>query len=117
MAQEDAFKITYATLSAPSEEMHLEYDRAIDKVRKGMGNTHAMWIDGREVSGLKAILLDKTHELKVGDPLARDTFMGPLISKQACRNFERYVADATGTERSSVEESFSPTSHSTRDTS
>ncbi len=36
MAQEDAFKITYATLSAPSEEMHLEYDRAIEKVRKGM---------------------------------------------------------------------------------
>ncbi len=51
MAQEDTFKITYATLSAPSEEMHLEYDRAIEKVRKGMGNTHAMWIDGREVSG------------------------------------------------------------------
>ncbi len=36
MAQEDTFKITYATLSAPSEEMHLEYDRAIEKVRKGI---------------------------------------------------------------------------------
>ncbi len=51
MAQEDAFKITYATLSAPSEEMHLEYDRALENVRKGMGNTRSMWIDGREVSG------------------------------------------------------------------
>ena len=41
MPQEDAFKITYATLSAPSEEMHLEFDRAIDS-STGWVNMDAM---------------------------------------------------------------------------
>lgn len=41
-----------------------------------------------------AKLLAKTEALRVGDPRARDTFMGTVIDKNAFADFQRYVAQA-----------------------
>ncbi len=43
------FKITYSSLSAPPEEMHREYDAAVEHVRSGLGKTHPIWIGARSV--------------------------------------------------------------------
>lgn len=41
-----------------------------------------------------ALLLDKTSKLKVGNPLERDVYMGPVIDKRAVERFEDAVAAA-----------------------
>jgi 1-pyrroline-5-carboxylate dehydrogenase len=38
-----------------------------------------------------ARLLDSTSQLRVGDPLRREVFLGPLISAKAVQNFSHYV--------------------------
>lgn len=39
-------------------------------------------------------LVEKTSNLKVGDPTLRDTFLGPLINENAYKNYQRYVEEA-----------------------
>jgi 1-pyrroline-5-carboxylate dehydrogenase len=41
--------------------------------------------------GFLTLLLEKTVRLKLGNPLARDIFLGPVINSQALRKYERYV--------------------------
>jgi 1-pyrroline-5-carboxylate dehydrogenase len=36
-------------------------------------------------------LLEKTNKLKIGEPTARDTFLGPLINRAAIKKYERAV--------------------------
>jgi 1-pyrroline-5-carboxylate dehydrogenase len=43
------FKITYSTPSAPPEEMHREYEAAVESARVGLGETHPIWTGDREV--------------------------------------------------------------------
>jgi len=38
------------------------------------------------------MLVEKTRRLKIGDPLDRTVFMGPVINKRAQDNYRRYVA-------------------------
>jgi 1-pyrroline-5-carboxylate dehydrogenase len=55
-------KITYATMSADQmEDLHRDLDAAIARVRSLFGNTHPMFIDGREVLG--AGLFDETSPI------------------------------------------------------
>ena len=45
-------KMTYATMTADRmEELHREYDAAVDEVKKSFGQSHPMFIGGRAVSG------------------------------------------------------------------
>lgn len=46
-SKSSAFKITYATLAAPSEEVHLRYETAVEKVRGAFGKTVPMVIGGQ----------------------------------------------------------------------
>jgi 1-pyrroline-5-carboxylate dehydrogenase len=41
-------------------------------------------------------LVDKASKLKVGNPLQRDVYTGPVINEQAVETFERAVQDVTG---------------------
>jgi 1-pyrroline-5-carboxylate dehydrogenase len=41
-------------------------------------------------------LVDKASKLKVGNPLERDVYTGPVINEQAVETFERAVADVKG---------------------
>src|SRR5262245_36559197 len=42
-------KITYATLSSPSEELHAAFEAALVRQRDLLGQEHPMFIGGREV--------------------------------------------------------------------
>jgi 1-pyrroline-5-carboxylate dehydrogenase len=44
----EAFKLTYATMFDPPEELHTRFDEALEKVRDGLGKEHAMIIDGKD---------------------------------------------------------------------
>jgi 1-pyrroline-5-carboxylate dehydrogenase len=43
------FKLTYATMFNPPEELHLKYDTALQKVKARFGTEYAMIIDGKDV--------------------------------------------------------------------
>ena len=44
------FKLTYSTMFDPPEEMHINFEKALGEVRAGLGATHAMHIDGKDVA-------------------------------------------------------------------
>ncbi len=49
MCAEPAFKLTYATMYNPPEELHTKFDEALAKHRAEYGKEYAMFIDGKEV--------------------------------------------------------------------
>ena len=49
MAAGSSFKLTYATMFNPPEELHTRFNEALDKVRANLGKEHAMIIDGKDV--------------------------------------------------------------------
>ncbi len=49
MSSENQFKLTYATMFNPPEELHTRFDAALQKVKASLGKEHAMFIDGIEV--------------------------------------------------------------------
>ncbi len=44
-----AFKLTYATMFNPPEELHKGFDAAVTKLKKNLGKEYSMIIDGRDV--------------------------------------------------------------------
>lgn len=62
------FKVTYSTLSAPSEEMHQAFEEALLRVRGGLGATHPCWL------GDHAIEDRKTFENRT--PIDREVVVG-----------------------------------------
>ncbi|RPJ56165.1 MAG: aldehyde dehydrogenase family protein, partial [Dehalococcoidia bacterium] len=49
MASESSFKLTYATMFNPPEELHQSFEQALAKLRANLGQEYAMIIDGKEV--------------------------------------------------------------------
>jgi delta 1-pyrroline-5-carboxylate dehydrogenase len=49
-ANSSPHKVTYATLSMPSEELHTRYEAALEHVQARLGQTHPMQIDGQPVT-------------------------------------------------------------------
>jgi acyl-CoA reductase-like NAD-dependent aldehyde dehydrogenase len=49
MAGAMAFKLTYSTMFDPPEEMHARFEAALAEVRRGLGATHALHVNGRDV--------------------------------------------------------------------
>ena len=47
--KQSGFKLTYATMFNPPEELHTRFERALQQVKDSMGQDHAMVIDGQEV--------------------------------------------------------------------
>ena len=43
------FKLTYATMFNPPEELHSGFDAAVEKLKQNMGKEYGMFIDGKEV--------------------------------------------------------------------
>ena len=44
-----AFKLTYATMFNPPEELHAGFDKAVAKLKANLGKEYGMIIDGKEV--------------------------------------------------------------------
>ena len=54
-------KVTYATMSADQmSDLHRELDVAIEEVKKGFGESHPMFIDGRVVEGASSSFEDRS---------------------------------------------------------
>ena len=49
MAAESSFKLTYATMFNPPEELHTHYDEALARFKRNLGKEYGMIIDGKEV--------------------------------------------------------------------
>ena len=49
MTAESTFKLTYATMFNPPEELHTSFEAALDKLRGNLGQEHAMIINGKDV--------------------------------------------------------------------
>jgi acyl-CoA reductase-like NAD-dependent aldehyde dehydrogenase len=45
------FKLTYATMFSPPESLHAAYDAALGETRANLGRSHALFINGKDVSG------------------------------------------------------------------
>ena len=43
------FKLTYATMFNPPEELHTGFDKAVEKLKKNMGREYGMFINGKDV--------------------------------------------------------------------
>src|SRR5512137_1256326 len=43
------FKLTYATMFNPPEELHQQFDAALAKIKAGLGSEQAMFINGKDV--------------------------------------------------------------------
>lgn len=48
MAAESSFKLTYATMFSPPEELHTRFEEALAKVKANLGQEYGMLIDGKE---------------------------------------------------------------------
>ena len=48
-----SFRLTYATMFNPPEEMHERFENALATMRGRLGATHAMFIDGKDVPAAK----------------------------------------------------------------
>ena len=44
-----AFKLTYATMFNPPEELHKGFDKAVEKLKKNLGKEYGMIINGKDV--------------------------------------------------------------------
>lgn len=49
MSSNGKFRLTYATMFESPEELHIEYEAAVKRVKAELGKDHAMWIGGKEV--------------------------------------------------------------------
>jgi len=49
-ANTGSHKVTYATLSMPSDELHTRYEAALERMQTRLGQTHPMHIDGQPVT-------------------------------------------------------------------
>jgi 1-pyrroline-5-carboxylate dehydrogenase len=49
------FKLTYATMFNPPEEMHQKYEQGLQKVKSNLGKEYAMLINGKDVSASEKI--------------------------------------------------------------
>ncbi len=48
MAAESTFKLTYATMFSPPEELHTRFDEALAQIKSNLGQEYGMIIDGKE---------------------------------------------------------------------
>ena len=48
MATQDPFKLTYATMFNPPEELHERFDQALKETTSPLGREYGMWIDGKD---------------------------------------------------------------------
>ncbi len=81
------FKLTYSTMFDPPEEMHTRFEAALDEVREGLGATHALYVDGRDVATART--------WEPTSPVDRRVVLGHFALGDAT-DVERAVAAARG---------------------
>lgn len=79
------FKLTYATMFDPPEELHIRYERALRKVRRLLGQEHGMLIGGHEVRS--------REKFEDRSPIHQDWLLG-RFQKGTPKHAERALAAA-----------------------
>ena len=69
------FKLTYSTMFDPPEAMHEGFEAALAEVRAGLGATHAMYVDGRDVH--------TSHVRAIHTPIDERVLIGRFPSGEA----------------------------------
>jgi 1-pyrroline-5-carboxylate dehydrogenase len=85
MASESSFKLTYATMFNPPEELHQRFEQALAKLRANLGQEYAMIIDGKEVFA--------TEKLENLNPANTDELLG-IFQKGTAADANAAVAAA-----------------------
>ncbi len=49
MPQDSKFRLTYATMFNPPEELHTGYEAAVEAIKAKLGQDYPMWVDGKDV--------------------------------------------------------------------
>jgi len=55
MPADELFKLTYATMYDPPEELHTRYEQALADLKANLGQDHPMLIDGRDVTAAEKL--------------------------------------------------------------
>jgi 1-pyrroline-5-carboxylate dehydrogenase len=79
------FRMTYATLYNPPEELHVRYDAALKKIRDALGREYGLFIDGKDV------FTDEKTEIRT--PVDRSRVLA-LVQKAGKKEAEAAVASA-----------------------
>jgi len=79
------FKLTYATMFSPPEEMHTAYEAAVAEVRQRLGGSHPLFIDGADT--------DRSSTLEKFNPADRVELLGRFALADTT-DLERAVAAA-----------------------
>lgn len=79
------FKLTYATMYDPPEELHTRFEEEVDKLRNNLGNEYAMLIDGKDH------LVDEKFEDR--SPIDTDMVLG-IFQKGAGADADKALAAA-----------------------
>ena len=72
------FKITYSAIGGDLDQIHREFDKALDAVRGGFGTTKHPFIDGSTAKGQGAVV-------EVRSPIDRDVVIGSFASADAAQ--------------------------------
>ena len=75
---EKKFKITYSAIGGDLDQIHRDFDRALDAVRGGFGSQKHPFIDGATVKGGGAVV-------EVRSPIDRDVVIGSFASADAAQ--------------------------------
>ena len=70
------FKLTYSTMFNPPPELHARFDAAMQRVKAGLGATHALHVDGADRAGQRT-------SAKV-NPADQDQVLGHFATATAC---------------------------------
>jgi 1-pyrroline-5-carboxylate dehydrogenase len=66
------FKLTYATMFDPPEELHARFDAAMARVRAALGTSHSLYINGADRPA--------GHNLEKRAPADRDLLIGTFAA-------------------------------------
>jgi len=80
-----AFKLTYATMFNPPEELHKGFDKAVATLKQNLGREYGMFIDGKEV------FADEKFEVR--SPINTDWVLG-VMQKGSATHAQMAIAAA-----------------------
>jgi len=98
MASEVSFKLTYATMFNPPEELHTRFEAALSKIKPDLGKEHGMLIGGKEYFS--------AGKFEDRSPANTDLILG-VFQKGDAQDAQAAIAAAKKSEKKS--EAVSPT--------
>ena len=102
MPKESSFKLTYATMFNPPEELHTNFEAALQKIKSNLGQEYPLLINGEE-----RFTAEKNYE---HSPINTDWHLATFQKGTAQDAADAIAAvDRRGTDRSEIEASQSST--------